>query len=78
MKKSAKGAPPDLFEIVRRLVREGSSGTGEKVEKLGRKEIDGRPAVGFRTHINMDDMTLWADPETARPIRIEMAGRDVR
>ena len=71
MKKSAKDAPPDLFEMVRRLVREGSSGTGEKAERLGKKEIDGREAVGFRTHSNMGDMTLWADPQTARPIRIE-------
>jgi outer membrane lipoprotein-sorting protein len=72
MKKSAKGAPPDLFEMVRRLVREGSSGTGEKAERLGKKEIDGREAVGFRIHANMMDMTLWADPETAWPIRIEV------
>ena len=76
-----KGTPPDLFETVRRLVREGSSGAGEKVERLGKKEIDGHPAVGFRTRTNVADMTLWADPETARPIRIEMAGEmfaDVR
>ena len=72
MKKSAKGAPPDLFEMVRRLVREGSSGTGDKAERLGKKEIDGRQAVGFRVHANGMDMTLWADPETARPIRIEI------
>ncbi len=71
MKKSANGAPPDLFETVRRLVREGSSGTGEKAERLGKKEIDGRQAVGFRTHCDTIDMTLWADPQTARPIRIE-------
>ncbi len=82
MKKSGKGVPPDLFEMVRRLVREGSSGTGEKAEKLGTKEIDGHAAVGFRTHNSpirgtmggmTGDMTLWADPETARPIRIESA-----
>ncbi len=80
IKKSAQGAPPDLFELVRRLVREGSSGTGEKVERFGKKEIDGREAVGFRTVTNMFDRTagtmcdmiLWADPETARPVRIEI------
>ena len=58
--------------MVRRLVREGSSGTGEKAERLGKKEIDGREAVGFRVNANGMDMTLWADPETARPIRIEV------
>ena len=72
LKKSANGAPPDLFETVRRIVREGSSGTGDKAERLGKKEIDGRQAVGFRTHANGMDMTLWAGPETARPIRIEI------
>jgi outer membrane lipoprotein-sorting protein len=70
--KSAKAPPPDQFEMVRRLVREGSSGTGAKTERLGKKEIDGREAVGFRTDANGMDMTLWADPETARPIRIEV------
>ena len=70
--KSPKNQPPDQFEMVRRLVREGRSGTGEKTEKLGKKEIDGREAIGFRTRANMMDMTLWADTETARPIRIEV------
>lgn len=77
MKKSPGGTPPDLFEMVRRIVREGSSGTGEKAKPLGKKAIDGRQAVGFSVHNAMNgmgDMTLWADPQTARPIRIEMAG----
>ncbi len=60
-----------MFEMVRRLVREGSSGPGEKVESLGKKEIDGRVAVGFRTHNNMADQTFWADPQTARLVRVE-------
>ena len=77
MKKSGKGLSPDLFDMVRRIVREGSDGTGEKAERLGQKEIDGHKAVGFsvRNAMNgMGDMTLWADPQTARPIRIEIAG----
>jgi len=68
----AKDPPADVFETVRRLVREGSSGTGDKAERLGKKEIDGRQAVGFRINANGMDMTLWADPETAWPIRIEI------
>ena len=68
----AKVPSADVFETVRRLVREGSSGTGEKAERLGKKEIDGREAVGFRINANMMDMTLWADPETAWPIRVEI------
>ncbi len=61
--------PSNMFEMVRQLVREGSSSPGEKVESLGKKEIDGRVAVGFRTHGNMADMTFWADPQTARLVR---------
>jgi outer membrane lipoprotein-sorting protein len=77
MKKSPQGAPPDLFETVRGIVREGSRAPGENVERLGKKEIDGRQAVGFRTRGGLtgdarSEMTLWADPQTARPIRIEL------
>jgi outer membrane lipoprotein-sorting protein len=72
--KMPKDAPPDYFELVRRLVREGNSSVGEKVENLGPKQIDGRKAVGFRVHNPMNSegyLTVWADPETAQPIRIE-------
>jgi len=70
--KRPAGEPSNMFEMVRRLVREGSSGRGEKVESLGKKEIDGRAAVGFRIKSNMANMTLWADPQTARPVRIDL------
>ena len=70
--KAAKGPPADVFETVCRLVREGSSGMGDKAKRLGKKEIDGRQAVGFRVNAEGTDMTLWADPETAWPIRIEV------
>jgi outer membrane lipoprotein-sorting protein len=73
LKKQLAGRPANMFAMVRQLVREGSSGGGEKVESLGRKEIDGRAVVGFRTRNNMADMTFWADPQTARPVRVELA-----
>ena len=57
-----------MFEMVRRLVREGSSGTGDKAERLGTKKIDGREAVGFRINASGMDMTLWADPERPGPL----------
>jgi outer membrane lipoprotein-sorting protein len=64
--------PSNLFEMVRQLVREGSSGPGKKIESLGKKEIDGRVAVGFRTHSNLADIVLWADPQTSRLVRVEV------
>lgn len=66
------GGTSNMFETVRRVVQEGSTGSGEKVESLGKKEIDGTLAVGFRTRNNMGDMTLWADPQTARLVRVNI------
>jgi outer membrane lipoprotein-sorting protein len=65
------GGTANMFETVRQLVLEGSTDSGRKVEFLGKKEINGTPAVGFRTHNNMSDVTLWADPQTARLVRVE-------
>ncbi len=59
----------ELREAVR-WIKEGGD-----VEELGTKQIDGRTAVGFRLKLkgkNQDtDMTIWADPKTGLPIRIE-------
>jgi outer membrane lipoprotein-sorting protein len=70
IKKPAGASNP--FEMVRQLVRQGSGGPGEKVESLGKKEIDGRVAIGFRTHSNMADQAFWADPQTARLVRVDI------
>ena len=66
------------FQMVRQLVREGDKNRGKEVEPLGRKEIDGLVAVGFRTRSNMADQTFWADPQTARLVRIEVDFPDGR
>ena len=63
--------PSSMFEMVRQLIQEGSS-PGVQVESLGKKEIDGHAAVGFRTHSNLADQAIWADPETARLVRVEV------
>jgi outer membrane lipoprotein-sorting protein len=78
MEKSADGLPPNRFETMRRLVREGCSGKGEKTERLGTKEIDGHTAIGFQTHSEYGEMTYWADPKTGRPVRIEHAAPGYR
>ena len=69
---------PSLFEQMRRIVRQGIGRSGEKAQPLGRKVIDGREAVGFRTRDNIGEMTLWADPQTARPVRVEMETQRTR
>ena len=67
-RKSVDG--PDLFTMVRQIVREGSR-SGEKAESLGAKEIAGHKAVGFRARSKTGDVTVWADPHTALPICVE-------
>ncbi len=73
MEKSGRPKSQDMFAMVRQMVREGRAGSFGKVESLGKKEIDKQTAVGFRIHSNMADMTFWADPQTARLIRVEVA-----
>jgi outer membrane lipoprotein-sorting protein len=45
---------------------------GHEVEKLGRKKINGRNAVGFQVRGHNEGIKIWADSETAMPIRIEL------
>jgi outer membrane lipoprotein-sorting protein len=61
-----------MFETMRCFVREGRSRSGQSVATIGKKEIDGKTAVGFVAQSSMGEMVLWADPETARPVRIEL------
>jgi len=63
--------PTNPFDMVREIVQQGSSAIAGKVESLGKKQIDGHLAVGFRIHTNLADQTFWADPDTARLIRLE-------
>ena len=63
--------PSNPFDMVRQLVSEGNSGPGQKIESLGKKEIEGHEAIGFRTQSNLVDETFWADPETSRLVRVE-------
>jgi outer membrane lipoprotein-sorting protein len=70
--KQPAGTPSSVFETVRQIFRGGGSFHGGKVESLGKKEIDGREVVGFRAVCsNTNNITLWADPQTARPVRVE-------
>jgi outer membrane lipoprotein-sorting protein len=42
------------------------------VQELGENNIDGLKAIGFQTKGPNEEITIWADPQTARPIRIEL------
>lgn len=43
-----------------------------RVEKIGEQLIDGQKAIGFAGRGPNEEVTIWADPETAHPIQIEL------
>lgn len=45
---------------------------GAPAEELGQWDIGGQKAVGFLVRGHNEEVTVWADAETALPIRIEM------
>ena len=59
------------FENMRDELREAMADAENKVEELGEQQIDGRTLVGFRFKPKTHTITIWADPETAFPVRIE-------
>ena len=42
------------------------------IEELGQWDIDGQEAVGFLVRSHDEEVTIWANAETAMPIRIEL------
>ena len=56
------------IKFVRQIIRQLQDG---QVEQLGERVIDGQKAIGFVGRGQNEEVTIWADPETALPIRIE-------
>ena len=44
----------------------------QSAEQLGVRQIDGRTAEGFHLPDKVNDFTVWADPRTGLPVRIEL------
>ena len=63
--------PGNSFEQLRKLIADAQSGQGDKVEQVGRRMIDGRQAIGFRIPKADRETTIWADPDTGLPVRVE-------
>jgi outer membrane lipoprotein-sorting protein len=63
--------PENVLEEMRNAVTEIQNDPDVSVEPLGEKEVDGRIAKGFRATGPDGEWTIWADPQTALPIRME-------
>jgi hypothetical protein len=59
----------NLLEFVRKTI---TNLKDLPVQELGQQNIDGRKAIGFQASGPNEKITIWADPKTAKPIRIEM------
>jgi outer membrane lipoprotein-sorting protein len=57
-----------FIKFVRQIITQLQEG---QVEELGEQVIDGQKAIGFVGKGQNEAVTIWADPETALPIRIE-------
>jgi len=69
--------PENILEEMRNMVTEIQNDPDISVEPLGEKEIDGRIAQGFRAIGPDGEWTIWADLQTALPIRMEQKWRQM-
>ena len=58
----------DYVASLRKIITDVQDNPGFKAKELGEKEIDGQKVVGF----SANGFTIWADAETALPVRIEV------
>jgi hypothetical protein len=64
---------PNYMDQLRNVLTMLQDSPAFDVEQLGEHRIDGRAVIGFRATHPKVDITIWADPETALPVRIEQA-----
>jgi hypothetical protein len=56
--------PANYFDHLRTNLRAADPDASSKREPLGRKQIAGREAIGFRVKQPNGEMAIWGDPET--------------
>jgi len=70
--------PENILETMRNIITDLQNDPDFSVEPLGEHEIDGRIATGFRAMGPDEEVTVWADSETALPIRMEQKWRQMQ
>ena len=68
-----KGLPPipNYMEILRNVIAGLQAHPEFEVEELGEREIASQKLIGFRATHPKAEIIIWADPQTALPVRIE-------
>ena len=77
---SLEGLPsiPNYLEHLKNVITTLQNSPHFAVEELGEREIAGQMLLGFRAQHPKADVTIWADPETGLPVRIEQAEGQMR
>ncbi len=70
IKGSLQEKTKNYIEFVRKVLMKLKD--SPNVEELGEQEIDGQKAIGFVARGPNEEVTIWADPKTAVPIRVEL------
>jgi hypothetical protein len=75
-----KGLPsmPNYLDTLRNIISDFQESPHFEVEELGKREVDGVEAVGFLARQPKVEITIWADPETALPVRIEQVSGQMK
>jgi len=61
-----------LLGLVRNIVSDLKEHPDWPVQELGQQNIDGLKAIGFQVKGPNEEVKIWADTKTAKPIRIEL------
>jgi hypothetical protein len=77
---SLKGLPsiPNYLDTLKTLIAKLQESPSMVVEDLGVKEVDGRKVVGFLARHPNVEITIWADPKTGLPVRIEQKEKQLQ
>jgi len=68
-----KGLPsiPNYLDTLKNVITELQESPDFSVEELGEQDMAGEKLIGFHAASPKLDVTIWADPRTALPVRIE-------
>jgi hypothetical protein len=62
---------PNYLDTIKNLITKLQESPDFSVEELGEQDIAGQKLIGFHAASPKLDVTIWADPRTALPVRIE-------
>lgn len=68
-----KGLPstPNYMDRLRNLIAKLQENSEYTIKELGEQDIAGQRLIGFQAQHPKSEITIWADPATALPVRIE-------